>query len=302
MQCVRCEQIKPVDQFIINLRTRTGYGKTCLSCSTKTCTVCKAEKHIDHFRSQNKTPNPHVKRAHCISCERTTTNQRNRVRYQSMTPEQRLERSRRHRASRAERDPDYRRGETLQKYNMTIEQYKEMSEAQNGLCAICKDAARTERGRYKKLVVDHCHQTNQVRKLLCNNCNSGLGFLFDNQQHMKQAQRYLQKRYPNLGEIRLRRNKDMGLLELSLWKRFRLNINQYHDLITEANLKCEICEMAKPLVVDHDHKTGRIRGVLCSTCNQALGMFDDNQNYLQQAIAYLQSSAGCMPTVLDQNG
>jgi hypothetical protein len=54
---------------------------------------------------------------------------------------------------------------------------------------------------------------------------------------------------------------------------------------------CAICgKRRKKMVVDHDHKTRVIRGVLCSQCNVAIGMFDDNVNQLLIAVEYLSVS------------
>ncbi len=44
------------------------------------------------------------------------------------------------------------------------------------------------------------------------------------------------------------------------------------------------------LAVDHDHKTGKIRGLLCSNCNNGLGRFYDNVELLQNAIGYIEKS------------
>ena len=56
------------------------------------------------------------------------------------------------------------------KYNITIEQYDEMLDAQGGGCAICGVKPTN-----KRLAVDHCHTTGKVRGILCTGCNTGLG-------------------------------------------------------------------------------------------------------------------------------
>lgn len=58
------------------------------------------------------------------------------------------------------------------KYNLTLEDYDQMFEAQNGVCAIC---GGVNKGR--RLDVDHNHLTEEIRGLLCNKCNQALGLL-----------------------------------------------------------------------------------------------------------------------------
>ena len=55
--------------------------------------------------------------------------------------------------------------------------------------------------------------------------------------------------------------------------------------------ECQICGIKhKSLHIDHDHKTGVIRGVLCPNCNHGLGKFMDDENILYRAIRYLSES------------
>jgi hypothetical protein len=64
----------------------------------------------------------------------------------------------------------------------------------------------------------------------------------------------------------------------------------------KQDYKCLICdkheteERLSKLNIDHDHKTGKYRGLLCSTCNKGLGLFFDNTEILQKAIEYLNAN------------
>lgn len=62
----------------------------------------------------------------------------------------------------------------------------------------------------------------------------------------------------------------------------------YAPLKVAQDHRCAICRRLVPLCIDHDHKTDRVRGLLCGTCNSGLGMFADDVGRLQGAIEYLQ--------------
>lgn len=74
-------------------------------------------------------------------------------------------------------------------------------------------------------------------------------------------------------------------------KFFGLEQGEYERMLSEQNGVCAICHnecSVKPsLAVDHDHNTGRVRGLLCSNCNNGLGRFKDNVEWLSNAIGYL---------------
>lgn len=81
------------------------------------------------------------------------------------------------------------REEHLQKkYSITEAIYEQMLNAQNGVCGICRN-----RQTYKRLAVDHDHKTGQVRGLLCENCNRGLGRFFDSAVRLRNAAAYIER-------------------------------------------------------------------------------------------------------------
>lgn len=83
---------------------------------------------------------------------------------------------------------DYNRNREKQfqdKYGLTVEQYQIMCLIQNNLCAICCEEPE------ENLHVDHDHVTGEVRGLLCNNCNNGLGRFKDNIESLENAILYL---------------------------------------------------------------------------------------------------------------
>ncbi len=63
-----------------------------------------------------------------------------------------------------------------------------------------------------------------------------------------------------------------------------------HEL-KSSTTECVICGSVEKLVVDHDHTTGKIRGMLCNHCNRGLGHFRDDPMLLEFAAQYLYASA-----------
>lgn len=80
-----------------------------------------------------------------------------------------------------------------------------------------------------------------------------------------------------------------------LKKRFGITVEQYNLLLQNQNGECLICKATEStnghrLAVDHCHTTGKIRGLLCKSCNVALGNFKDNIVSLKNAISYLEAN------------
>lgn len=90
--------------------------------------------------------------------------------------------------------------------------------------------------------------------------------------------------------------KNYALVDAYFKRNYNLSVEQYLDLAEQQGFVCAICH--KPnfamkechsglLVVDHNHRTGEVRGLLCHNCNRAIGLLQDNPAYLYRAIQYL---------------
>lgn len=83
-----------------------------------------------------------------------------------------------------------------------------------------------------------------------------------------------------------------------LLKRYGITLETYREQLSKQNNVCAICKQPETAViknkriampVDHCHKTGKTRGLLCTKCNRGLGLFRDNPDILENAIEYLKS-------------
>ncbi|MCK5601272.1 endonuclease VII domain-containing protein [Candidatus Pacearchaeota archaeon] len=78
-----------------------------------------------------------------------------------------------------------------------------------------------------------------------------------------------------------------------LYRKYGISSRQYEKLVEKQNGRCAICgkhqsELKTTLNVDHNHETGKVRGLLCVACNRLLGYAQDNQDILMKAIQYLE--------------
>lgn len=76
---------------------------------------------------------------------------------------------------------------------------------------------------------------------------------------------------------------------------YGLTLGDYERMLFEQDERCAICESPEcdsthSLAVDHDHQTGKVRGLLCRRCNQVLGKMEDDPALLEAAAAYLKRS------------
>ena len=82
-------------------------------------------------------------------------------------------------------------------------------------------------------------------------------------------------------------------MKASLKNKYNLSVEVYNQMFIDQNNKCKICQIDFSMIkkraihIDHDHKTGKVRGLLCNYCNVGLGYFRDNPKFLEDSIHYL---------------
>lgn len=133
----------------------------------KSCTKCGKEKGLHEFPKERRSSDGVT--ARCKSC-----------------------------TSQYQKDWANRKGGAMYyrtvRYGMSPEEYGELLDEQLGCCACCGSSDPKRKGGF---VIDHDHNTGQVRGLLCHSCNIGIGLLGDSVSGVINALRYLCKHYDN---------------------------------------------------------------------------------------------------------
>ena len=140
--------------------------------------------------------------------------------------------------------------------------YYKTNNTTHKVCSKC--GVRKERSEYHK-----DSSRNDGITAYCKECkikiNKNWGI--NNPEKMKQSQR------------RTKRRLAYGILP-----------HEYDQLLIDQDNECAICRslIGYESAVDHDHETGKVRGLLCGSCNKGLGFFKDNIDYLKAAAKYLE--------------
>ena len=106
------------------------------------------------------------------------------------------------------------------------------------------------------------------------------------QQTMSETDR--RKRHEQ--SIRWQKNNPEKMQGYYLKQNYSLSLGEYNQMLADQGGVCAICGLppqTRKMGVDHDHVTGKIRGLLCHNCNVSIGLMKDNQDTLAKAIAYL---------------
>lgn len=175
------------------------------------------------------------------------------------------------------------------------------------ICKICK-----KEYPHTEFRVEHGFLRNQCR--LCKNKQTKLSRQRLWKKHPEKHEEYKKK----LKEIRLRNVEDKRIKDRIRYQKNKEKIKKerkefYHkfpELIRKRRMmttykisaekydelnaiqKCQCCgrnekDFVKGLAIDHCHKSGQVRGVLCPNCNTAIGLFNDDPTVMKKAISYL---------------
>lgn len=119
----------------------------------------------------------------------------------------------------------------------------------------------------------------------------------DKESYIKKWQKENPDKLREAGRKWYRNHKEIGKTASRTYQlktKYGITPNEYNSLLENQNHVCAICKTngnGKRLAVDHDHKTGRVRGLLCNRCNISLGAFNDDKELLLKSILYLEKNA-----------
>jgi hypothetical protein len=161
---------------------------------TKVCTKCGIEKELSLFRKINKVDrsgNNYIYfTTHCKKCINKVKHESEKKYPEKYKAKLRIKMAKKRK--KIQETPELlekakanrRRWKLKREYGITVEKYEELVLDLNGKCQICGDPAH-------RLVIDHCHNSNKVRGLLCDQCNTSLGGFKDNIEIMRKAIEYI---------------------------------------------------------------------------------------------------------------
>ena len=199
-QCPKCGELKRAEQFYVSAKRPDGLSSYCRHCQvadaksrysphprwrapegTKWCPGCKDTRPLDQFGANQR--NPDGKQIYCKPCA-----------VAKVTASRHKDPTSHRRSSKAwrEKNPEWHADNHARwKYGVERGTYAQMLEAQGGRCAICK--TDNPGPRLSRFHIDHCHDTEKVRGLLCSSCNTGIGQLKHDTLIMKAAISYLEE-------------------------------------------------------------------------------------------------------------
>ena len=197
--CPKCETVKEASQFYVSKTRPGGLSSYCRTCQLldskknysphprwrapegqKWCAGCQDTKPVEAFGANKSTHDGKQNRCKVCSVAAVTASRRK-------DPTSHRRSSKAWAEKNPERNAD---NNARRRYGLEPGGYAAMLEAQGGRCAICNT---TDTGKLYRFHIDHCHGTKEVRGLLCNGCNIGIGQLKHSEEILKAAIAYLKR-------------------------------------------------------------------------------------------------------------
>lgn len=137
------------------------------------------------------------------------------------------------------------------------------------ICSKCRAVQPDENFRFEP--------SRQRRRASCNSCET------------KRARDYRRNRKEHFRSYAKGRYVQSNRWAAHLARKYGIDENRYFEMLYEQGGACAICKnlFDDKLHVDHCHKTGRVRGLLCPPCNRLLGCARDDKTVLRSAMEYL---------------
>jgi len=159
----------------LNVHMSTIEAKELLKQHKKYCPKCKKVKDLDEFSTMKVRGKI---ASHCRECNREMLNEYYDTENGKKIKKQQYVRNK----------TTYKNSTLKRKFGISLDEYNQILIKQGGGCAIC---GKTEKENKKMLAVDHCHETNKNRSLLCSSCNICIGFIEKNKLDIDAIKNYL---------------------------------------------------------------------------------------------------------------
>jgi len=192
--CSICKVSKPLSDFLSYPRNKDGVRASCKECNRKPARIAICERCGSERRVRRSGSLPHL----CEPCERThwrcfACKQVKESADFHVSKESRAGRTYRCKdctaslSASADGVRSRKAAFVKLRYGISLEEYESHLLAVEGTCPCCGKSGR------KKMVMDHCHVTGEIRGVICSACNSGIGLLGDDIEGLRKAVAYLER-------------------------------------------------------------------------------------------------------------
>lgn len=162
----------------------------------------------------------------------------------------------------------------------------------DGLNFYCKACVSARRRKYRSENREHFRKINReslerrrkesygevtLSEKKCSSCGE-----------VKPANEYNRNRYSSHGiDSKCRVCQSKYVYARHIEKAYGISISEYNLMVETAGGRCAICRRVRALVIDHNHATGEVRGLLCKNCNTGIGLLEESIEVLRSAERYL---------------